>query len=124
MQVEAVRKRKNTGKQVPTRYAKKVQSLRICCDISANQIAEAEQKTIYFQLLNDKGETVMSKDTIRAEVNAEELFCTSLSVFEYKNKEMNHCMGWERIHVMKTGTYRILLIIEGRIAAETQLKLR
>ena len=124
MQVEAVRKRKNTGKQVSTRYAKKVQSLRICCDISANQIAEAEQKTIYFQLLNDKGEMVMGKDTVRTEVNAEELFCTSLSVFNYENEEINHCMEWERVYVMKTGTYRILLIIEGEIAAETQLKLR
>ena len=123
VQVEAVHYR-NTGKQVPTRYAKKVQSLRICCDIAANQIAEAEQKTIYFQLLNDKGETVMGKDTLCAEVNTEELFCTSLSIFNYENEEMTHCLEWERVQILLKGNYLINLIIDGKIAAQANLKLR
>lgn len=123
VQVEAVRYR-NTGRQVPTRYAKKVQSVSICYTISANQIADAEQKIMYLQLVSEAGEIMIGKDTLFTTIDNNELICTASSVFSYENEEMNHCMEWERVHIMQPGTYRVLLLIEGRIAAETQLKLR
>ena len=45
-----------TGKEVSTRFANKVQKLRICFTIGANQISDAEEKTVFMQLVNGDGE--------------------------------------------------------------------
>ena len=123
IEVEAVRYR-STGREVTTRFAKKVQKIRICFSVAANQISDAETKDVYLQLIDDNGILIAGKDELTVEVNDSTLNCTSLSKFEYNNIEMESCFEWERVAQLTNGTYLLNLIIEGRFSGQKELKLR
>ena len=121
--VKTIRYR-NTGRELETKYAKKVQKIRTCFSVGANKISNAEIKIIYLQVIDGDGELVLGTDALTA-ITADSIYsCTSSSEFQYKNVEMTHCFEWERVQMLSTGTYQINLIIEGVIAAKTTLKLR
>jgi len=123
VEVETIRYR-STGRELATKYAKKVQKIRTCFSVSANQISDAEIKTIYLQVVDGGGELVLGTDTLTTLVADSSYSCTSSAEFEYKNIEMTHCFEWERVQVLSPGMYQVNLIIEGGIAARTNLKLR
>ena len=123
VEVETIRYR-STGRELSTKFAKKVQKIRTCFSISANQISDAEIKTIYLQILDSGGELVLGTDAISTLVADSIYNFTISSEFEYKNIEMTHCFEWERVRVLSPGMYQLNLIIEGDIAARTNFKLR
>ena len=121
--VEALRYR-STGREVTTRFAKKVQKIRVCFSVGANQISDAETKEVYLQIINESGMLISGLDEVNIEVNDSTLGCTSLAECEYNNVEMENCFEWERISILERGTYLFNLIIEGRFIGQTELKLR
>ena len=121
--VEAVRYR-STGREVTTRFAKKVQKIRVCFSVGANQISDAETKEVYLQIINERGMLISGLEEMNVEVNDSAFGCTSLAEFEYNNIEMENCFEWERIAQLERGTYLLNLIIEGRVLGQTELKLR
>jgi uncharacterized membrane-anchored protein YhcB (DUF1043 family) len=121
--VEAVRFR-STGREVTTRFAKKVQKIRVCFSVGANQISDAETKEVYLQIINERGMLISGLEEINVEVNDSTFGCTSLAEFDYNNIEMENCFEWERIAQLERGTYLLNLIIEGRVLGQTELKLR
>lgn len=121
--VEAVRYR-STGREVTTRFAKKVQKIRVCFSVGANQISDAETKEVYLQIINERGMLISGLEEINVEVNDSTFGCTSLAEFDYNNIEMENCFEWERIAQLEKGTYLLNLIIEGRVLGQTELKLR
>ena len=121
--VEAVRYR-STGREVTTRFAKKVQKIRVCFSVGANQISDAETKEVYMQIINERGMLISGLEEINVEVNDSTFGCTSLAEFDYNNIEMENCFEWERIAQLERGTYLLNLIIEGRVLGQTELKLR
>ena len=121
--VEAVRYR-STGREVTTRFAKKVQKIRICFSVGANQISDAETKEVYLQIINERGMLISGLEELNVEVNDSTFGCTSLAEFDYNNIEMESCFEWERIAQLEKGTYLLNLIIEGRVLGQTELKLR
>ena len=123
VEIETIRYR-NTGRELVTKYAKKVQKIRTCFSVSANQISDPEIKTIYLQIVDGGGELVLGMDTLSTLIADSSYSCTSSAEFEYKNIEMTHCFEWERVQVLSPGLYQVNLIIEGDIAARTDLKLR
>ena len=123
VEVETIRYR-STGRELVTKYAKKVQKIRTCFSVSANQISDAEIKTIYLQIVDGGGELVLGMDTLLTLVSDSIYRCTGLAKFEYKNIEMTHCFEWERVDVLTPGLYQLNLFIEGGIAAQTNFKLR
>ena len=123
MEVETIRYR-STGRELATKYAKKVQKVRTCFSVAANSISDAEVKTIYLQIIDKDGVLVSGAEALTTAV-ADSLFhCTSSAEFNYQNIEMTNCFEWERVQVLSPGKYHINLIIEGSIAAQTHLKLR
>ena len=116
----------NTSVPTPFKcvYAKKVQKIRTCFFVAANQIADAEKKTIYLQVIDGDGELVFGTDVLNAITDDSIYSCTSSSEFQYRNIEMNHCFEWERVQVLSPGRYQINLIIEGDIATQKNFKLR
>lgn len=111
------------GKEKSTKYATKVQKLRVCFTIGANAISETEPKTVYIQLVNSNGQVIESADKfIKLEDTV--LNITSSSSFDYNNIEMEHCFDWQRTQPLIKGTYTLNLIIEGRIAKQLVFKLR
>ena len=121
--VEAVRYRR-TGKEVSTHFAKKAQKVKVCFTIGANQISDAEEKIVFMQLIDTDGQLIKGNQNIEVGINDSIFHCTTSYTFDYKNIEMNNCFEWERVQQLESGTYLINLIIEGRIAAQQQLKLR
>lgn len=121
--VEAVRYR-STGREVTTRFAKKVQKIRVCFSVGANQISDAETKEVYLQIINERGMLISGLEEMNVEVNDSTFGCTSLAEFDYNNIEMESCFEWERIAQLEKGTYLLNLIIEGRVLGQTELKLR
>ena len=121
--VEAVRYR-STGREVTTRFAKKVQKIRVCFSVGANQISDAETKEVYLQIINERGMLISGLEEMNVEVNDSTFGCTSLAEFDYNNIEMENCFEWERIAQLEKGTYLLNLIIEGRVLGQTELKLR
>ena len=121
--VEAVRYR-STGREVTTRFAKKVQKIRVCFSVGANQISDAETKKVYLQIINERGMLISALEEFIIEVNDSTFGYTSLAEFEYNNIEMENCFEWERIAQLERGTYLLNLIIEGRVLGQTELKLR
>lgn len=115
---------RGTGKEVSTRSAKKVQKVRICFTIGANQISDAEEKVVFMQLINDNGELVRGKYDIEVNISDSIVACTDSDVFNYKNIEMYNCFEWERVQQLKSGKYLLNLIIEGRIAGQKNFKLK
>jgi prefoldin subunit 5 len=123
VEIETIRYR-STGRELATKYAKKVQKIRTCFSVAANSISDAEVKTIYLQIIDKDGVLVSGADALTTTV-ADSLFnCTSSANFDYNNIEMTHCFEWERVQVLLPGKYHINLIIEGSVAAQTNLKLR
>ena len=123
LEIETIRYR-STGRELVTKYAKKVQKIRTCFSVAANSISDAELKTVYLQIIDKNGEVVSGAEEVIVDVSDSLFSCTSLAEFEYKNIEMTHCFEWERVQVLLPGKYQINLIIEGNIAAQTNLKLR
>ncbi len=121
--VEAVRYR-STGREVTTKFAKKVQNIRVCFSVGANQISDAETKEVYLQIINERGMLISGLEELNVEVNDSTFGCTSLAEFDYNNIEMENCFEWERIAQLEKGTYLLNLIIEGRVLGQTELKLR
>ena len=121
--VEAVRYR-SSGREVTTRFAKKVQKIRVCFSVGANQISDAETKEVYLQIINERGMLISGLEEMNVEVNDSTFGCTSLAEFDYNNIEMENCFEWERIAQLERGTYFLNLIIEGRVLGQTELKLR
>ena len=88
--IEAVRYR-STGREVSTSFAKKVQKIRVCFSVGANQISDAETKEVYLQIINERGVLITGLEELNVEVNDSTLGCTSLAEFEYNNIEMESC---------------------------------
>jgi len=123
IEIEAIRYR-NTGREVVTTRASKTQKIRTCFTVAANQISDAEIKTVYMQIINENGELIQRKELQKTIVTDSIVEHTSAADFEYNNIETTHCFEWERVQVLSPGTYLVNLIIEGSIAAQTTLKLR
>lgn len=121
--VDALRYR-STGREVTTRFAKKVQKIRVCFSVGANQISDAETKEVFLQIINERGILISGLEELNVEVNDSTFGCTSLAEFDYNNIEMENCFEWERIAQLERGTYLLNLIIEGRVLGQTELKLR
>ena len=121
--VKTVRYR-GTGREVSTRFAKKVQKVIVCFTIGANQISDAEEKLVYLQLLSSNGDIIAGDKDLLINVNDEDVSYTTSATFEYENIEMTSCFEWERIQQLERDIYLINLIIEGRIIGQTELKLR
>ena len=121
--VEALRLR-STGREVTTRFAKKVQKIRVCFLVGANKISDAETKEVYLQIINERGMLISALEEMNVEVNDSTFGYTILAEFQYNNIEMESCFEWERIDQLERGTYLLNLIIEGRVLGQTELKLR
>ena len=67
LNIECLRYRR-TGKEVITRSAKKTQKVRVCFTIGANQLSLAEEKNVFMQLLDPKGNLIEAKENITVNI--------------------------------------------------------
>jgi len=121
--IEAIRYRR-TGREISTRFAKKVQKLQVCFTVAANQMADSEAKSVHMQLIDPKGEIIQGINKANLIIADSVVDLTASAEFEYQNIEIESCFEWERVQQLEGGTYLVHLIIEGRMAASKLLQLR
>lgn len=113
---------RKTGVEIETFSAKKIQNLRTCFTVSANSIATKEVKDVFLQYINEQGQVIEMQDSILVG-NMQNTYTTKSS-FEYANKEMEHCVEWERTAILRPGVYQLNIIIDNRISGQTAFLLK
>tara|TARA_A100001037_G_scaffold59104_1_gene51271 strand:- start:113 stop:973 length:861 start_codon:yes stop_codon:yes gene_type:complete len=121
LKVQGYRFRK-TGVEIETSSAKKVQNLRVCFTVSANSIANKEKKEIFFQYINEQGQVLNSKDSIDVEEIKQAY--TFKSFIEYENIEIEECVDWERVSILRPGVYQLNVIIDNKVSGQTAFLLK
>ena len=105
---------RNSGKEVETKKASKVVTIRTTFDIKQNQIAEQGLKNIYIRYLNPDG-------TILLNTSTEQLFSTAdggkqysvLKKVQYENKSLPISIDFTRRDPLKKGDYLIEIYLDG-----------
>jgi len=111
--VEALKYR-NSGKEVKTRKASKVITIRTTFDIKHNSIAEKGVKDIYIRYLNPDGKILLN-------TNMEQLFNTEegekkysvLKQVQYENQLLPISIDFKRRNPLKEGDYLIEIYMDG-----------
>ena len=114
------------GQERSVIWAKNIQVLRCCFQISANQIAKAEEKSVYIQYISPKGEILQSSSTPKESAFIYEdltVKATTWDVFNYQNNEIELCLDWQRGDLLEKGKYKILFFIEGKLVGKSSFKL-
>ena len=73
---------RNTGSEVVTRSAKKVQKIVVCFTVGANQISTAETKRVYMQLIHEKTSLIKGIDAISSTLSDSTIDVTTFADFE------------------------------------------
>ena len=115
---------RNTGSEVVTRSAKKVQKIVFCFTVGANQISTAETKRVYMQLIHEETSLIKGIDSISSTLSDSIIDVTTFADFEYNNVASDFCFEWERVEKLESGNYLVKLIIEDRIVIQNNFKLR
>jgi len=115
---------RNTGSEVVTRSAKKVQKIVVCFTVGANQISTAETKRVYMQLIHEETSLIKGIDAISSTLSDSTIDVTTFADFEYNNVALDFCFEWERVEKLESGNYLVKLIIEDKIVIQNNLKLR
>ena len=115
---------RNTGSEVVTRSAKKVQKIVFCFTVGANQISTAETKRVYMQLIHEETSLIKGIDSISSTLSDSIIDVTTFADFEYNNVASDFCFEWERVAKLESGNYLVKLIIEDRIVIQNNFKLR
>ena len=115
---------RNTGSEVVTRSAKKVQKIVVCFTVGANQISTAETKRVYMQLIHEETFLIKGIDAISSTLSDSTIDVTTFADFEYNNVALDFCFEWERVEKLESGNYLVKLIIEDKIVIQNNLKLR
>ena len=115
---------RNTGSEVVTRSAKKVQKFVVCFTVGANQISTAETKRVYMQLIHEETSLIKGIDAISSTLSDSTIDVTTFADFEYNNVALDFCFEWERVEKLESGNYLVKLIIEDKIVIQNNLKLR
>ncbi|MBK8777165.1 MAG: hypothetical protein IPO25_07040 [Saprospiraceae bacterium] len=119
---------KNSGKEVDRSRAKSIDGLKICFDITENNVAESGVEQFYVRVINPTGETQalenLGSGVLVNQANSEEIKYTSLKGVKYENNAQNTCMNWQHNIPFQEGTYTVEIYNKGYLAGTTTFKLK
>ncbi|MEP7269123.1 MAG: hypothetical protein ABI844_16000 [Saprospiraceae bacterium] len=119
---------KSSGKEVEKNRAKRVEGLKICFDVSENNVAESGVEQFYVRIINPTGETQalenMGSGVLVNQANNEEVKYTSLKGVKYENKAQNTCMNWQPNIPFQPGTYTVEVYNKGYLSGTSTFTLK
>ncbi|MCK9612544.1 MAG: hypothetical protein PHR81_07080 [Bacteroidales bacterium] len=116
---------RSTGKEIPTKKAKKAQKIRACFTIGENAIASAGNKTVYMRIA-DPAENILyvnESDEYSFEYQGKKLQYTAKEQITYNNKAVDLCIYWAKTKDFVPGTYVVDLFSDGNLIGTSQLTL-
>lgn len=120
-------KRNMTGKE--TDRARRVDKLRICFKLRANELAKAEKKKLYLRIIAPDGRplTAGTTEEFKFEYNGVDGFYADQKTIDYKNKAVDHCLDWTKPnddYDVLSGRYEFFLYAEDYEMAAVSYELR
>lgn len=124
-----VRKKGREGKEEITDKARRVERIKICFTLSQNLITQGGEKVIYCRITRPDNQ-VLAKgkgDIYSFMFNGEMIQYSIKKVIDYKNKEMDVCMYWDKadpdIPAM-TGKYNVAVFVDGYEIGQTSFEIK
>lgn len=119
---------KSSGKEVDRNKAKAIDGLRICFDVTENNVTESGVEQFYVRVINPNGETQalenLGSGVLVNQANNEEIKYTSLKGVKYENKPQNTCMNWQPNIPFQEGTYTVEVYNKGYLSGTTTFQLK
>ena len=120
LSITAYRFRKR--REIKTRYAKKVQNIKVCFTIAKNKITNPGEKIFFLQIIDPNDSLIIRSDSLK--INENEMYYTHMDSFVYENKEVEICTDWERTKRLLPGAYKLKLFIGNRLESEGTIRLK
>ena len=114
-----------SGKEIPTKKAKKVDKIRTCFVLSENAIAAKGEKTIYLRIAGPDG-VILAKgtdDTYSFKYEGKDIIYSSKTTTNYSWKAVDVCMYWEKTKDFKKGSYMAELFLDGYVIGSSTFTL-
>lgn len=119
----AMRER-NNGKLVETSRARNTDAFRINFTIGKNEITDQGDRDVYIQILNDKGNTIASKDSLTLSDGTVVDYSDKTTV-NYLNEDVDVISLVEvNRATISRGTYMVNIFINDKFAGETKIVLK
>jgi hypothetical protein len=124
-----IRNRSGGDKETVTDKAKKLEKIKVCFTLGANEIVEAGQKVIYVRIARPDKEilTKTKGDDYTFEYNGEMIQYSIMEEVDYGNMAQDVCVYWRKIYSsqdMPAGIYHIDVFSEGNVIGHSTFTLR
>jgi len=126
MEAQGVRVRFN-GKQTDTRRADRVETIKVCMKIAANETTSDGAKTIYARVMSPEGKILIDPKNPTDRIPVKGIpngNYSSKRTFRYEKQEMDMCMYVQLAEPLIPGTYLVEAFESGGLIGDTQLDLR
>jgi hypothetical protein len=123
--VTSTRSKKN-NKDADTKKSSKVDQLKICFDVPANNVASADTQTFYIRILDPEGQT-LSGSTPKAFISAttgDEIPYSIAGRIQYKNAPMHTCVYFRADVTYLPGSYTVEIYHKGYPAGTQTFELK
>ena len=119
---------KSSGKEVEKSRAKRIDGLKICFDVTDNDVTDAGVEQFYIRVINPTGETQaiesLGSGELVNQANNERIKYTSLKGIKYENAAQNTCMNWQPNMPFQEGTYTVEIYNKGCLSGTSTFKLK
>lgn len=105
---------RSSGKEIPTKKAKRVEQIRTCFLLSENTIADKGGKTIYLRIAEPGGRilTKGTDDSFMFVFEGEKIAYSLKQQINYENKSMDLCMYFDKVSDLKSGMYYVDIFVD------------
>jgi hypothetical protein len=115
---------RNSGKQVETTRAGRVDMVKTCFTINENKIANAGTKNIYMRVTAPDGKILFDKAPITIEVSGEQVQVSVKREIDYQNSAVDMCIYLDVNEDIAGGTYRVELFADKAKIGQTSFALK
>lgn len=117
---------RNNGNEIPTPRASRVDRIRTCFLLGANDIADAGAKKVYIRIADPEGRilTPSTGDEYAFDFQGNKLQCSVIGDIDYKNDAQDLCFYWDKIDEFPKGKYFVDIYMEGELKGSASFDLK
>lgn len=121
-------KKKSSGKSKKKKYAKNIDYLKVCFDVSQNEVTNHGLEQFFVRIITPMGETLAIEDlgsgiTTNTKTG-EEIRYTKIKELDYNNEQMQACFLWEPNVPFSKGNYEVEVFNKGYLAGAGTFNLK
>lgn len=113
------------AKSKPVSRVKNAERLRVDFELTANELAEPGQKTVYVRILSPDGYLLSPDNVITFPFEGDALLASAERTVDYENNDVPVSIFYDYSRKgLAAGTYKVQLYTEGRLIGETDIYLK